>query len=93
MKDWGRGGIVVRFRPQGWRVSGTKSDSTEDTACMWARCKLKLMSWVKRPPSGVVRKFGEGVHFMSRPRHLTAVQNDEVRPQIALVLLQNGMLI
>ncbi|GBL90706.1 hypothetical protein AVEN_219367-1 [Araneus ventricosus] len=28
-----------------------------------------------------------------RPRHLTTVQNDEVRPKIALVLLQDGALL
>ncbi|GBL87375.1 hypothetical protein AVEN_118328-1 [Araneus ventricosus] len=47
-----------------------------------------------RPPAAVVRKLGEGGgQLRCRPRHLTDVQNDEVHPKIALVLLQNGTLI
>ncbi|GBO24807.1 hypothetical protein AVEN_180117-1 [Araneus ventricosus] len=34
-----------------------------------------------------------GCQLRCRPRHLTEVQNYEVRPKIALVLLQNGTLI
>ncbi|GBM43124.1 hypothetical protein AVEN_148693-1 [Araneus ventricosus] len=33
-----------------------------------------------------------GCQLRCRPRHLTEVQNYEVRPKIALVLLQNGTL-
>ncbi|GBN54319.1 hypothetical protein AVEN_188184-1 [Araneus ventricosus] len=51
---------------------------------------LHVKSYVVcRRPTGVVRKFGEGVPAQVSPRHLTAVQNDEVRPQIALVQLRN----
>ncbi|GBN63787.1 hypothetical protein AVEN_246654-1 [Araneus ventricosus] len=39
----------------------------------------------KRPPVGVAWKFGEGVTDQVRSRHLTAVQNHEVRPKIALL--------
>ncbi|GBM08032.1 hypothetical protein AVEN_71470-1 [Araneus ventricosus] len=34
-----------------------------------------------------------GCQFRCRPRHLTAIQKDEVRPKQALVLLQNRSLI
>ncbi|GBL94220.1 hypothetical protein AVEN_163535-2-1, partial [Araneus ventricosus] len=44
----------------------------------------------KSPSTGVVRKFGEGCQLWCPLHHLTAVQNDEVRPKIALVLLRNG---
>ncbi|GBO27137.1 hypothetical protein AVEN_88057-1, partial [Araneus ventricosus] len=36
-------------------------DSAEDSRCMWVWCTLNLTSWVKRPPTGVVTKFEEGV--------------------------------
>ncbi|GBM93021.1 hypothetical protein AVEN_219835-1 [Araneus ventricosus] len=70
---------------------GSKPDSTEDP-CMGL---LHTQSYVvaKRPPVGVAWKFGEGVPAQCRPRHLTVFQNYEVRPKVALVLLQNGTLI
>ncbi|GBN22603.1 hypothetical protein AVEN_243271-1 [Araneus ventricosus] len=34
-----------------------------------------------------------GCQLRCRPRHLTAVQNDEISPHVALVLLQNGALV
>ncbi|GBN12336.1 hypothetical protein AVEN_241528-1 [Araneus ventricosus] len=46
---------------------------------------------VKCFPAGVARKFGEGVPLMCRTRHLTAVQNCEVRPEMTLVLLQQDV--
>ncbi|GBN49238.1 hypothetical protein AVEN_216372-1 [Araneus ventricosus] len=56
----GGGGLVVRSRLWGRRVPGSKPDSTEDSPCMGP---VHAESYVvaKRPPVGVVRKFGEGV--------------------------------
>ncbi|GBM11372.1 hypothetical protein AVEN_13594-1 [Araneus ventricosus] len=83
----GRGGLVARPRPRDWRVPGSISDFAEDPPCM--------ASYVvaKRLRTGAVRKFGEGRQLRRRHRHLTSVQNHEVRPKIALALLQNGTLI
>ncbi|GBN55075.1 hypothetical protein AVEN_55420-1 [Araneus ventricosus] len=39
------------------------------------------------------RSLERGCHVRCRPHHLTMVQNGEVRPKIALVLLQNRTLI
>ncbi|GBM35697.1 hypothetical protein AVEN_267455-1 [Araneus ventricosus] len=47
------------------------------------------LTWIKRPPSSVVRKFGEEGATRCRPRH----QNYKDCPKIALVLLQIGTLI
>ncbi|GBM04722.1 hypothetical protein AVEN_44853-1 [Araneus ventricosus] len=52
---------MVRSRLRDGRVSGSKSDSTGDLPCMWAWCTQNLTSCVKRPLTGVLRKFGEGV--------------------------------
>ncbi|GBM42452.1 hypothetical protein AVEN_139887-1 [Araneus ventricosus] len=60
---------------------------------MWICCMLHHMHWVKRPPIGVAWKFGEGCELRCRPRHLTVVQNYEVREKIALVLPFRGTLI
>ncbi|GBO09099.1 hypothetical protein AVEN_240814-1 [Araneus ventricosus] len=68
-----------------------KSDSTEDPLCMRPVARGYIVA--KCPPVGVAWKFGEGCRLGSRPRRLTAVQNYEVHPKIALVLLQNGALI
>nr|GBM30371.1 hypothetical protein AVEN_269452-1 [Araneus ventricosus] len=59
---------------------GSKPDSTEDLSCT-----LNQTQGVKRPPAGVVRKFGEGCQL--RCRLYTVIQNYEVRPKIALMLL------
>ncbi|GBM63673.1 hypothetical protein AVEN_112837-1 [Araneus ventricosus] len=80
--DFGSGGFQVRnpIPPKIRRV--------------WGLLPLKSYVVPKRPPVGVVRKLGKGrCQLRRRPRHLTAVQNDAVRPKIALVLLQNGKLI
>ncbi|GBL74558.1 hypothetical protein AVEN_235476-1 [Araneus ventricosus] len=57
---FGRGGLVVRSRPQGKRLPGSKPDFTENTPCMGL---LQAKSYVvaNRPPACVVRKFGEEV--------------------------------
>ncbi|GBN42920.1 hypothetical protein AVEN_138896-2 [Araneus ventricosus] len=55
---------------------------------------LSRTEWVKRPPAGVVRKFGgRECQLRCYPRPLTTVENYEVSPKIALVLLRNGRLI
>ncbi|GBM82901.1 hypothetical protein AVEN_230468-1 [Araneus ventricosus] len=86
----GRGGPVVRSRLWGHRPPGSKPASTKDLPCMGL---LHAKSYVeaKRLPVGVAWKLGEGCQ--RRCRHLTVVQNYEVRPKIALVLFKNGTLI
>ncbi|GBL96912.1 hypothetical protein AVEN_182501-1 [Araneus ventricosus] len=71
----------------GLRVPDSKSSYTKDPPCM---LQVKSYLVAKRPPVGVVWKFGEeGCQLRCRPRHLTAVRNYEVCPKIALVLPQN----
>ncbi|GBL77041.1 hypothetical protein AVEN_12692-1 [Araneus ventricosus] len=93
MECEGSGGLVVTYRLWGRRVPGSIPDSNENPPCMWVWCTLNLTSWAKSPPAAVVRRFGEGCQLRCRPLDLTKVQNYEVRPKIALVLLQNGTLI
>ncbi|GBO43090.1 hypothetical protein AVEN_3608-1 [Araneus ventricosus] len=38
---------------------GSKPESSKQPPCMWAWCTLRLASWVKRPPAGVGRSYGE----------------------------------
>ncbi|GBN72886.1 hypothetical protein AVEN_115687-1 [Araneus ventricosus] len=57
----GYDGLALRSQLQGWRVPGSEPDLTENPLCIWAWCTLNLTSSVKRPPTGVVRKFGEGI--------------------------------
>ncbi|GBL72346.1 hypothetical protein AVEN_115286-1 [Araneus ventricosus] len=61
---------------------------------VWGPLHAKSYAVAKRPPAGAARKLGGGWRHQPRcpPRHLTVVQNYEVRPKIALVLLQNGAL-
>ncbi|GBL96376.1 hypothetical protein AVEN_43698-1 [Araneus ventricosus] len=91
-RERGRGGLVVRSRPRGRRVPGSKSDSSEDPPLMGS-LHGKLYVVAKCRPVGVVRKFGEGCQLRCRPRHLTEFENYKVSPKIALVFLQNGTLI
>ncbi|GBO24333.1 hypothetical protein AVEN_75119-1 [Araneus ventricosus] len=46
-----------------------------------ARGHVKSYVLAKRPPVGVAWKFGDGYQLRCRPRHLTKVQNYEVRPK------------
>ncbi|GBO23477.1 hypothetical protein AVEN_150936-1 [Araneus ventricosus] len=82
-----RGGLVVRSRlwDGGFEVPNPIPLKIRR---VWGLLHAKSDEVAKRPPVCVVRKFGEGC----RPRHLTMVQNYEVRPKITLVLLQNGTL-
>ncbi|GBN27888.1 hypothetical protein AVEN_189477-1 [Araneus ventricosus] len=73
---------------RGWRIPVSKSDST-----VWGPLRAKSHVVVKRHPVGVVRKFGERSTSSSVVLVIsTVVQNYEIRPKIAIVLLQNGML-
>ncbi|GBM71075.1 hypothetical protein AVEN_186645-1 [Araneus ventricosus] len=77
----GRGGLVARYRPRSRSVLGSRPYSTEDPPCMQTCCTINHTKGAKCPPAGVVRNFGEGFQFRCRPRHLTAAQNDEIRPK------------
>ncbi|GBN75908.1 hypothetical protein AVEN_182558-1, partial [Araneus ventricosus] len=57
----GRGGLVVRSRPCGRRVPGSKPDSSEDPFVYRTCCALNHTQGVKCPSVGVLRKFGEGI--------------------------------
>ncbi|GBN09558.1 hypothetical protein AVEN_213317-1, partial [Araneus ventricosus] len=54
------GGLVVRSRPRGRRVRGSKPDSTEELPCKGVLVHAKSVG-AKCPSVGEVRKFGEGV--------------------------------
>ncbi|GBL80318.1 hypothetical protein AVEN_90487-1 [Araneus ventricosus] len=82
----GNGGLVSASGPQGSRLETR-------FRCVCGPLHVKSYVVVKRPQVGVTWKFGEGCQLRCRPRHLTAVQNYEVRPKIALVLFENGALI
>ncbi|GBL88397.1 hypothetical protein AVEN_103046-1 [Araneus ventricosus] len=81
--------LVVRSGLRFQRIPCSKPDCTQAHPYMWTWCVLSLMSRVKRPLLSVERR----CHVRRRLRHLTAVKNDEVRPKIALVFLQNRALI
>ncbi|GBM78526.1 hypothetical protein AVEN_260452-1 [Araneus ventricosus] len=83
----GRGSLVVRSRLWGRRAPGSKPDSTEDPPCIEPVARYIIRSC--QTPSrwcGVEVWRGRG-QLRCRPRHLTAVQNDEVCPKTAPVLL------
>ncbi|GBM28137.1 hypothetical protein AVEN_224194-1 [Araneus ventricosus] len=89
----GRGGLVVRSRPWGRRAPGSRPDSTEDPPCMGPAARYIIRSGQTSSRWCGVEVRRGGCQLRCRPRHLTEVQNYEVRPKIALVLLQNGTLI
>ncbi|GBN05912.1 Voltage-dependent calcium channel type A subunit alpha-1 [Araneus ventricosus] len=70
------------------RVPCSKPDSAEELPCKQAWCMLNPLG-----PNVLALvwcgSLERGCQLRCRPRHLTAVQNHEVRPKIALVLLQN----
>ncbi|GBN73996.1 hypothetical protein AVEN_193517-1, partial [Araneus ventricosus] len=68
-------------------VAGSKPDSAEDPPCMGPAARKIIRSG--RMPS----RLCSAEVWRGGPRHLTAVQNDDVRPKIPLLLLQNGTLI
>ncbi|GBN81864.1 hypothetical protein AVEN_231473-1 [Araneus ventricosus] len=57
--------------------------------CVWGLLDVKSYVVVKRLPAGLVRSLERRCQLRC-PRRPTAVQNYEVYPKIALVLLQNG---
>ncbi|GBN83619.1 hypothetical protein AVEN_272750-1 [Araneus ventricosus] len=65
-----RSGLVAMSRLLGWRVLSSKSYFTEDPSCM-DLFYFKSYIVAKRPPNGVVRKFGEGV-----PAHVSSSLSD-----------------
>ncbi|GBM84579.1 hypothetical protein AVEN_187989-1 [Araneus ventricosus] len=73
----------------GRRAPGSKPDSTEEPPRMWACYTPNHTQGCKPPPSGVVQKLGEGVLAQVSSSSSGRGQNDGVRPQIALVSLQN----
>ncbi|GBM90573.1 hypothetical protein AVEN_153978-1 [Araneus ventricosus] len=79
-------GEISALGPEGSRFETRfHRRSTVYGAC----CTLNHNVVAKCPPVGVVWKFGEGVcQLRCHPYHMTVVQNYEVRPKIALVLLQ-----
>ncbi|GBN55482.1 hypothetical protein AVEN_139556-1 [Araneus ventricosus] len=87
----GHGGIVASSGLWGRRHPGSKPDSIEDLPCM---ILLHAKSYVvaNRPPVGAAWKLGGG-GVRCRSRHLTVAQHYEVRPKVALVLLENWTLI
>ncbi|GBL80365.1 hypothetical protein AVEN_92274-1 [Araneus ventricosus] len=89
----GRGGLVVKSRLWGRRVPGSKPDSTEDPPCMGPAARYIIRSGQPSSRWCGVEVLERGRQLRCRPRYLTAIQNYEVRPKTALVLLQNGTLI
>ncbi|GBN36750.1 hypothetical protein AVEN_29507-1 [Araneus ventricosus] len=70
-----------------------RPDSTEDPPCMGPAARQIIRSGQTSSRWCGVEAWRRGCQLRCRPRHLSAFQNYEVRPKIALVLLQNGTLI
>ncbi|GBN37814.1 hypothetical protein AVEN_146426-1 [Araneus ventricosus] len=86
LKGYNKFDLTVRYRFQSRRVPRSRHASSKNRleSVSGARqirrdqissCWLGTESW------------RDGCRLRCRPRHLTAVQNDEVRPKIALVFL------
>ncbi|GBM80851.1 hypothetical protein AVEN_205053-1 [Araneus ventricosus] len=83
----GGGGLVIRCRPQSRGFPGLKLHSTEYPSLIGP-----ASSYIIRKGSNVLPKVWYGnMEWASssgcRSRHLITVQNYEVRPKIALILL------
>ncbi|GBO06473.1 hypothetical protein AVEN_188220-1 [Araneus ventricosus] len=91
----GRGGLVVRSWACGRRVPQARNPISLKIHRAWGLLYAKSYVVAKRsPPPAAAWKLGEGAcQPRCRPRHRTVVQNYEVRPKIALVLLSNVTLI
>ncbi|GFV56437.1 hypothetical protein TNCV_1709871 [Trichonephila clavipes] len=62
-----------------WLVhQGIYLSTAKDTECRGDRCTLNMMT-LKRPPTGVVRKLGNGVAAQVFPSHWTMDQNYKIR--------------
>ncbi|GBL63706.1 hypothetical protein AVEN_180693-1 [Araneus ventricosus] len=82
-----RSGFVVRSWIWGQRFK-VRSSIPMKIRRVWDFLHAKSDGVTKRHPAGVVPKFRDGDRG-----HLSMVQQDEVRPKIAIVFLQNGMLL
>ncbi|GFT46474.1 hypothetical protein TNCV_3219701 [Trichonephila clavipes] len=82
LKKWFRdaGGTLVVIVTDSWHACHELDPCTaEDPPYRGGRYTLNMSS-LKRPPAGVVRKLTERVgQLRCRPRHLTMVQNYDVR--------------
>ncbi|GBL93699.1 hypothetical protein AVEN_166746-1 [Araneus ventricosus] len=87
----GRGDLVVRSRPRGPEGRRFETRLHRRSAVYGACCTLNLTQCPNALP--LRGSLERGCQLRRRPRHLTAAQNFDVRPRIALVLLQNGTLI
>ncbi|GBL85871.1 hypothetical protein AVEN_63194-1 [Araneus ventricosus] len=77
-------------------LEGSRPDSIEEPPCKWVWCTLNLLgpNSTPKPPQNRLVWCGNLKReclLRYRPRHLTTIQNDDIYPKIALVLLQNGM--
>ncbi|GFT03702.1 hypothetical protein TNCV_278641 [Trichonephila clavipes] len=71
--------LVATPTPSSWPACHEFEPSTaEDPPCRAGRCSLN-MSRLKRLPIGLVWNLGEGCQNRCRPRHLSMVQNYEIR--------------
>ncbi|GBM66920.1 hypothetical protein AVEN_199896-1 [Araneus ventricosus] len=83
--------LVVRSRFRDRRVPDLKSDAIEDHAAYVDMLHIKSYVETKYPHVGVVQKFGVGESAQLLPILSDSSAKFEVRPKIALVLLQNLM--
>ncbi|GBM73271.1 hypothetical protein AVEN_121307-1 [Araneus ventricosus] len=88
---WGRSDLVVRSQARGRRLQARIP--IPPILRVWGLLHAKSHIVTKRPPVDVVRKFGDGV-----PAQVSSTSSDRDskfrgRPQIALLVLQNGTLI
>ncbi|GBN30770.1 hypothetical protein AVEN_158639-1 [Araneus ventricosus] len=92
--DFFHGGLVVRPQLWGRRVPGSKPDSTEDPSCIGiAVCEI-IFRGPNILPLVWCGSLKWGRQLKCRPRHLTDVQNYEVRLKIDIVFaLEKGTLI
>ncbi|GBN80965.1 hypothetical protein AVEN_210748-1 [Araneus ventricosus] len=85
----GRFGLVVRCWIWSRRIQGSKPNSTNPSRIGPVTRQI-IRRWSNILPLVWCRSLERGCQLRCRPPHLTGAQNDEVRPKIALVWLQNG---
>ncbi|GBN10312.1 hypothetical protein AVEN_191447-1 [Araneus ventricosus] len=83
-------GKVSALGPEGSRF---ETRFHRRSAVYGARCTLNSYAVAKHPPLVRRGSLERGRQLRGRPRHRAAAQNCEVRPKVALVLLQNRTLI
>ncbi|GFW75609.1 uncharacterized protein TNCV_4427921 [Trichonephila clavipes] len=74
----GRGSLVIKISDRGWHVTSPLPLKTHRVG---ERCTLNLSRAQTSSRWGDVVDIRGGCQFRCRPRHLTMVQNDEVRCQ------------